>query len=132
MPEAHTELETLFTTADTEGPISINFSEQTLSITFTNFRTPPQTLVFYHAREFSWTGWAHASADAKPDRVYEVTGSAFLAPFTTFAVEGRPFRHFRLGFNAVGKFLDVIATDMETKRANQAPEPTAPSGRGSS
>ena len=124
MPETHTELETLFTTADTEGPISIHFSDQTLSITFANFRTPPQTVVFHHAREFSWTGWEQASADARPDSVYEVTGSAFLAPFMRFAVEGRPFRHFRLGFNVEGKFLDVIATDMEHKMANQSSEPT--------
>jgi hypothetical protein len=115
MSELHTELTTSFTTADTEGAVSIQFSGATLSVTFSNFRTSPQIVTFHHAREFSWTGWEHASSDAKPDSVYEVTGSALLAPFLRFAVEGRPFRHFRLGFNAEGKFLDVIAIEMEYK-----------------
>jgi len=100
MPEVHSELETSFTTADTEGPVAIHFSGDTLTVTFANFRTAPQTIVFHHAREFSWTGWDHAPQEAKPDSVYEVTGSALLAPFARFTVEGRPFRHFRLGFNA--------------------------------
>lgn len=116
MPEVHSELETSFTTADTEGPVEIHFSSGTLAVTFFNFRTPPQTVLFHHAREFSWTGWDHASQEAKPDSVYEVTGSKLLAPFERFAVEGRRFRHFRLGFNAEAKFLDVIATNMEPKK----------------
>jgi hypothetical protein len=116
MSEVHLELETPFTTADTEGPLVMHFSGATLSVTFSNFRTPPQTVVFHYAREFSWTGWDHASADAKPDSVYEITGSALLAPFTRFAAGGLRFRHFRLGFNAEGKFLDVIATGMELQK----------------
>ena len=116
MPETQSELQTSFSTADTDGPLSVNFSGETLSITFTYFKGLARTVVFHQTREFSWTDWQLAPANTKWDSIYEVTGSALLSTYTGFAAEGRPFRHFRLGFNAQGKFLDVIATEMELQK----------------
>jgi hypothetical protein len=112
MREVYKKLATSFTTADTEGPVSINFDGKELVVTFTNFRTPIQKVVFYDARAFSWTGWEDVSPEAEYDGVCEVTGSMFLEPWERFSVQGFPFVHFKLGFNACGMFLDVVATRM--------------------
>ena len=113
MTEGYTELDTLFTTADTVGPVSMHFSGSELSVTFANFQTPMQTVIFHDVRVFTWTGWNDASADTSPDRVYQVTGSVLLAPWERFSVGNLPYLHFKLGFNAEGKFLDVVATRMD-------------------
>jgi hypothetical protein len=115
MAEIYTELRTEFTTTDTEGPISIKFTGQQLYVTFGNFRGPVQTIAFHDVRVFSWNGWDDASPEANPDRIYQVTGSSFLAPWEHFSVGQLKFLHFKLGFNAEGKFLDVVATRMEYK-----------------
>ena len=112
MNETYTELATPFTTADTVGPVSVGYSGGKLTVTFANFRTPIQTIVFRDTRTFSWTGWDDAP-EAIPDRIYQVANSGFLAPWERFSVGGAPFLHFKLGFNAEGKFLDVVATKME-------------------
>ncbi len=115
MAEVYIELSTAFTTADTIGPISVMFSDEKLTVTFSNFRTPVQAVIFHNVRAFSWNGWADASSGARPDSVYEVEGSEFLAPWNRFSVRSVPFRHYKLGFNAEGKFLDVVATHMNQK-----------------
>jgi hypothetical protein len=117
VPEVYTELPTSFTTADTEGPVSIQFAGDELTVTFANFRTPLQTVVFHDVRAFSWTGWDDAPVAARPDSVYQLTGSAFLAPWERFSVGDLRFVHFKLGFNAEGKFLDIVATRMEHRIA---------------
>ena len=113
MAEIYTELSTTFTTADTEGPVTITFRENALTVEFSNFRNAGQKVVFHDTRAFSWSGWDGTSEKLSPDRVYQVDGSALLAPWIGFAVQKRPFLHFQLGFNAEGKYLDVIATRME-------------------
>jgi hypothetical protein len=113
MAETYTELETTFTTADTEGHVAMILRENMLKIEFSNFRTPIQTVIFHHVRAFTWTGWEGTSEKISPDRIYQVAGSELLAPFTRFAVNGAPFLHFKLGFNAEAKFLDVVSTRME-------------------
>ena len=130
MIEVSAELLTPFTTADTIGPVSVSYSGDKLAVTFANHGTPVQTVEFSDVRAFSWTGWDDVPAEASPDRVYRVEGSAFLAPWQRFSVGGAPFIHFKLGFVSEGKFLDVVATRMEQKPANQSLQPTAPSGRG--
>ncbi|MBL9200424.1 MAG: hypothetical protein JNL39_07950 [Opitutaceae bacterium] len=113
MGEVYIELPTAFTTADTVGPILMSFSGDKLTVTFANFRTPLHTVIFRNVRAFYWYGWESTSPEARPDRVYEVRDSEFLAPWTRFCVERTPFRHFKLGFNAEGKFLDVVATHLD-------------------
>ncbi len=113
MAEIYTELTTTFTTADTEGPVTITFRANTVTVEFSNFRTPAQKVVLHDARAFSWIGWEGTSEKLSPDRIYRVDGSDLLIPWSSFAVKERPFLHFKLGFNAEGKFLDVIATRME-------------------
>lgn len=120
MSEVYTELDTQFTTADTVGPVSISYLGGKLSVTFANFRTPIQTIVFHDTRAFSWNGWDGTSAEISPDRIYQVTGSALLAPWLRFSVRDAPFLHFKLGFNAEGKFLDVVATRMDYQMSEQA------------
>ncbi|HEX2852312.1 MAG TPA: hypothetical protein VHO24_03660, partial [Opitutaceae bacterium] len=113
MTEAYTELSTDFTTADTEGPVSINFSGDRLELSFTNFRTPIQRVAYHDVRALSWIGWEDTSPAISPDRIYQVRGSRFLAPWERFSVGEVRFVHFKLGFNAQAKYLDVIATRME-------------------
>jgi hypothetical protein len=115
MSAVYSELETTFTTADTVGPVSISFSGAELTVTFANFRTPVQTVMFYDVRAFSWSGWDGTSPEISPDRIYVVSGSSFLAPWIEFSASGDQFVHFKLGFNAEGKYLDVIARRMEYK-----------------
>lgn len=117
MAEVYTEIATSFTTADTTSPVSLAYDGRELIVSFTNYGTPLQVIVFSDVRAFAWTGWDDAPAEAAYDRVCEVTGSAFLAPWESFVVASLQFRHFKLGFNAEAKFLDVIATRMEHKNA---------------
>jgi len=120
MPEAYTLLSTAFATADTVGPVSISFSRDKLVLEFANFSTPVRRVVFHDVRAFSWTGWDDASPEASPDGIYQVTGSRFLAPWERFSVGDLRFVHFKLGFNAEAKFLDIVATRMEENPPNQA------------
>ena len=115
MSEVCTELATAFTTADTIGPVTVRYDGHQLVVSFANYGTPIQEVTFIDVRAFSWSGWDDAPAGAEFDGVCEVTGSRFLDPWTRFAVDGLPFRHFKFGFNAEAKFLDVIATRMEYK-----------------
>jgi hypothetical protein len=124
MPEVFTELATSFTTADTEGPVTMWFSGDELVLEFANFGTPPQRIAFNDVRAFSWSGWENAPPEAFPDRIYRVTGTRFLAPWEKFSVRELRFAHFKLGFNAEGKFLDVVATGMENRTPNQSSDPT--------
>ena len=117
MAEVYTELTTSFTTADTTSPVSLAYDGRELVVSFTNHSTPVQRVVFSDVRAFSWVGWDDAPAGAAFDGACEVVGSQFLSPWERFSVGNLPFRHFKLGFNAEGKFLDVIATRMEHKNA---------------
>ena len=116
MPEHYEQISREFTTADTEGPVVIKFEGDKLTVEFRNFRTPLQRVVFSDVRAFSWTDWNNAPTGARPDEVYRVTGSTLLAPFERSAVGEKPFAHYKLGFCAEGKWLDVVATTMQYKR----------------
>lgn len=124
MSEVYSELSATFTTADTISPVRISFSGDQLELEFAVFGTPSQRIVFHDVRAFSWDGWENTSPTISPDRIYQVTGSRFLAPWEQFSVGELRFRHFKLGFNAEGKYLDVIATRMEEKKPDQMPDPT--------
>ncbi len=91
------------------------FANDELVVEFSNFNTSVQRTIFYDVRAFSWTEWDNASTDAKPDRIYQVTGSQLLLPWSEFSIGELPFIHLKLGFNAQSKFLDVITTRMESK-----------------
>jgi hypothetical protein len=117
MIEQYTELDATFTTADTEGDVLISYQGDVLTVSFRSFGTPLQIVRFLDARVFCWTGWEHATSDAPVDRACEVTRSSLLEPFMRFSVKEYSFRHFRLGFNAKGRYLDVIATRLEHSSA---------------
>ena len=118
MPETYSELSTAFTTADTIGPVEIAFVSGQLHVMFTVYGSPVQEIVLYDVRAFSWSGWEDTSPAISPDRVYSVSGSRFLAHWESCAVGKFRFMHFKLGFNAEGRYLDVIATRMEEKEAD--------------
>lgn len=130
MSEVYSELFTTFTTADTVGPVRMSFLGDRLEVEFAVFGSPIQRIVFHDVRAFAWVGWEGTSSTISPDRVYQVRGSSFLAPWERFAVGELSFAHFKLGFNAEGKYLDVVATRMEEKTPNQPPQPTSLTGRG--
>ncbi len=120
MPETYSELATAFTTADTVGSVEIAFVNSQLHVRFAVYGSPSQEIVFYDVRAFSWSGWEDTSPSISPDRVYSVSDSKFLAPWESCAVSQTRFTHFKLGFNAEAKYLDVIATRMEEKMADPA------------
>ena len=129
MSEVYSELSTNFTTADTVGPVHISFSGDQLEVEFAVYGTPKQRVVFHDVRAFAWTGWEDTSPAISPDRIYQVVGSRFLEPYVVSTLR---FIHFKLGFNAEGKYLDVVATRMEEKMPNQSPEPMPLKRHGSS
>lgn len=112
MSESYIELSPPFTTADTEGPVRLSFDGSCLVAEFSNYKTSTQRLVFSDVRSFAWTGWEGTPTGISPDRIYEVKDSKMLAGFAGFLVGELSFRHFKLGFNAEAKYLDVIATTM--------------------
>ena len=131
MSEIYTELSPSFTTADTIGPVRISFAGDELSVEFAVFRSPIQKIVFRDARAFSWSGWEGTSPLISPDRIYQVSGSSFLEPWLSFSSNGLRFTHFKLGFNAEAKYLDVIATRVE-EEPNQPLQRNASTGSVSS
>jgi len=133
MAERFIELEVPFSTADTEGRVQIAFTDYRLSVVFKDWRNVATNLVFEEVSAFRWDDSYLCTCEIAPDRVYRVEESSWMAALRETGRIGSAERpvHFRLYFNSEGSALDVIATAMK-KEPNQAPEPTAPSGRGSS
>lgn len=112
MAETYEELSTGFSTADTLGSIRICLNSDVLNVDFESSDGKRRRVIFSDVRAFAWNGWEGTSADISPDRIYQVGGSTFLAPWESFSVDGKRFVHYKLGFNAEGKYLDIIATSM--------------------
>lgn len=124
MTEAYSELSTGFSTADTVGPIAVCFSGEVLHVDFEGVDGKKRRVLFSNVRAFAWSGWDATSPDASPDRIYQVRGSSLLAPWENVRVGEQRFVHYKLGFNAEGKYLDVVATSMCQKEPIQPAQPT--------
>ena len=119
MSQRFIEIQTSFSTADTESGISLKYEERKLAVSFRSWKAEPTVVKFYDVPAFKWDeSWSNFTALA-PDRVYRVEESEWLNRWKQESLisESDGLIHFRLGFNAEGMFLDVIASRLEHENA---------------
>jgi hypothetical protein len=114
MARRYIELSTLFSTADTESPVGIAFQKDTLEVSFTACGGKRVLVVFEEVRAFRWDDAFVGEVAPCPDRASLVEGSEWLLERIG---SSKKHQHFILGFNAVGQFLEVIASSMNAKTA---------------
>jgi hypothetical protein len=100
--------------ADTESPIEIGFKRGELEVSFTACGGRPVQVVFEGVCAFRWDVAFVGEAAPCPDRAYLVEDSEWLSQRASSTTK---HQHFILGFNAVGQFLEVIASSMNAKSA---------------
>jgi len=119
MATKYIEVDTSFSTADTEPGISLVYIDRKLTLTFSSWRSEPTVVVFYDVPAFRWDESWSSYTDIAPERVYRVEESEWLERWKreVLVSDSESYVHFRLGFNAEGMFLDIIASRMEHKNA---------------
>jgi len=118
MSEVYKEITTAFSTADTESPVELNFKANRLIARFLDWQRHEVQIEFSDVVALRWDDNYLPSITISPDRVYEVENSEWIAALQENGGLGSSEQHIhlKLGFNDEGKFLDVIATQM-----NEAP-----------
>ena len=125
MTPRYVELEPGFSTADTRS-LELAFQRDILVLHFVDHTGETCVVEFTGTMAFRWSedDDDDPSGLTRSDRVYEVEDSPWRARLLKGRYAPPPLRHFKLCFNAMPDFLDVLAVAMKKKEPNQTAQTT--------
>lgn len=120
MKETLLELDVPFSTADTEGKVELFYKNYQLEVRFWQWDRKETNVVFDEVAGFRWDDNYLGSVEVPPDRIYEVMDSSWMLELEESGRLGNIKRHhYRLYFISEASAIDVIASKMKLKDAEQ-------------